>query len=339
MITLLLLVGAATAYAQEGTISLKGRTVNVGEAMRSVESQTGYKFSYNRNIYDTTKSIKMAETCMPLRAVLDSMVAGANVKYMIHGQYIALVPANGNSRPQVQRPLAPRTTDVYARNNPSNLSAAPVQRPVTETVAKVAPQPEEINAEPEKPQYSDYHPIDIYGDVQTSLPRFALKINLLYGIATLTPNISAELALSKRSTLELSYSNNPWKYKADLDDNKKFLHGIASLEYRYWFCERFSGHFLGVHGFYSEYNISGYTVPILFEKDYRYKGNAYGSGVLYGYALPIGKMWNFEFTAGVDVFGMNYDRYGCRTCDQLGKSFKKVKVAPSAGINIVFLIK
>lgn len=338
MITLLLLVCATTAYAQEGTISLKGRTVNAGEAMRSIESQTAYKFSYNRNIYDTTKLINVEDTRLPLRVLLDSMVAGANVKYMIHGQYIAFVPANDNSRPQVQRPLTPRTADAYARNNPHDLSADPVQRPVTKTVVEVAPQPE-IVAEPEKPQYSDYHPIDIYGDVQTSLPRFALKINLLYGIATLTPNISAEVALSKRSTLELSYSNNPWKYKADLDDNKKFLHGIASLEYRYWFCERFSGHFLGIHGFYSEYNISGYDVPLLFEKEYRYKGNAYGGGVLYGYALPIGKMWNIEFTAGVDVFRMDYDRYRCVTCDRPGEPFKKTKVAPSAGINIVFLIK
>lgn len=337
MILLLLTVCTSTAYAQEERISVRNRNASTGEVIRSIENQTSYRFSYNRNIYDTTRMINLPGSQLPLSQVLDTMVKGTDVKYMIHGQYIAFVPSNDNSRPQVRQQPLPRTSDVYARNHPNDLSAASLQRPVAETAEVIVPV--EVAPEPEKPQYSDYRPIDIYGEVQTSLPRFGIKVNLLYGLSTLTPNISAEVALSKRSTLELSYSNNPWKYDADLDDNKKLLHGIVSLEYRYWLCERYSGHFFGIHGLYSEYNVSGYNIPILFKKDYRYKGNAYGGGVLYGYALPIGKMWNIEFTVGADVLRMDYDRYSCRTCDTNSEPFKKTYLVPSAGINLVFLIK
>lgn len=335
---LLLLVCTTTAYAQNGRITVNNRNMSVGEIIKTIERQTDYKLSYNRNIYDTTRVLNLPATTLYLNQVLESMVKDTDVKYMVRGQYIAFVPSNNNSRPQVRNQPELRISDRYVKNHPNDLNAFPIRRPASERTEQISPVAV-IDTEAEKEQYSDYHPIDIYNNVQTSLPRFALKVNLLYGLSTLTPNISAEVALSKRSTLELSYSNNPWKYAADLDDNKKLLHGIVSLEYRYWLCERFSGHFFGIHGLYSEYNVSGHNIPILFKKDYRYRGYAWGGGVLYGYALPIGKMWNIEFTVGADVLRMDYDRYSCRTCDTNNEPFKKTHIVPSAGINLVFLIK
>lgn len=343
---LVLLLACPAAEAQQNVrISVRDTKISAAEAMKSIESQTAYRFSYNKNIYDPSRMLDLPHTTLPLGEILKSMVDGADVKYMVHGYFIALVPANDNSRPQVRV----RTSDVYVPNKPEELSAAPVPMPVVERAevvqqAEAAPvptlEPELVPVpEPEKELYSDYRPIEVYGDVQTSQPRFGLKVNVLYGLSTLTPNIAAEAAISKRSTIALSYSYNAWKYKANLDDNTKLLHGIAALEYRYWFCERYSGHLLGARVFYSEYNVSGRNIPTLFSKDYRYKGNAYGGGVFYGYALPIAKMWNIEFTGGLNVTGMDYDRYGCRTCDTDSKHFKKVNLSPSAGINIVFLIR
>lgn len=338
LILLLFILCAGTTYAQDVTIRVKNNKMSAGEVIRSVEAQTPYNFSYNRNMYDTARIVLLPQTALPLAKMLECMVKDTEVNYMIHGKYIVFIPTNSNPRSQLRRQATTsRTSDVYVPSNPNELNASSLRRPVTETTEAVGV--EEIEPEPEKEYYSDYHPIDIHGNVQTSLPRFAIKTNLLYGLSTLTPNLSVEVALSGRSTLELSYSSNPWKHDADLDDNKKLLHGIASLEYRYWLCERYSGHFFGIHALYSEYNISGYTIPLLFKKDYRYKGNAYGGGVLYGYALPIGKMWNIEFTGGFDALRMDYKRYGCRTCDTNSEPFKKTRFVPSAGINIVFLIK
>ena len=241
--------------------------------------------------------------------------------------------------PQVRPKAAPRTSDVYRPSN-SNHDAGPVLR--DSTPQNPLSLVDEVPQEPAKEFYSDYSPLKIPGIADGRLPRYALKTNLFYGLVTLTPNIAAEVALSPKWTLEAAYSSNPWNYKAKASGaaSRKLLHGIARLEGRYWFCERFSGHFVGVHGLYSEYNVSGRDIPLLFEKEYRYRGNAWGGGVVYGYDLPIGKSWNLEFTAGVGVYRMRYDRYSCLTCSTDYTPQTKTWFGPSRlGVSLEFLIK
>ena len=66
----------------------------------------------------------------------------------------------------------------------------------------------------------------------------ALKTNALYWMTT-TTNAAAEMALSNRTTLELSVAYNPWTFK----DNKKLRFLLVQPEARYWMCEKFEGHF------------------------------------------------------------------------------------------------
>ena len=61
--------------------------------------------------------------------------------------------------------------------------------------------------------------------------KVALKTNLLYD-ATSTPNLGAELALGKKSTLQLFYGLNPWKFASDR--TKQLRHWLLMPEYRYW---------------------------------------------------------------------------------------------------------
>ena len=75
----------------------------------------------------------------------------------------------------------------------------------------------------------------------------AIKTNLLYGGYTYTPNLSLEIGLGKRSTLDLGGGYNPWNLDGTAENNKKLVHWLGEIEYRYWLCQRFSGHFLGVH--------------------------------------------------------------------------------------------
>ncbi len=343
LLSLLVVCSVAKASAQSGKIPVFRANTTVGEFILTIESEAGVRVSYNRNTLDPSRAIVLPLGALTLKEALDILVSGTDTRYVIRDRLIAFVPSNDNSRPQVRTQPAPRprprTSDSYSASNPLLLSAAPVRRPssVPDPVPVQAPEPP---TEPATPLWSDYSPIDIYGNVQNALPRFALKVDLLYGLATFTPNISAEAALSRRSTIELSYSNNPWNYKARLPQNKKLLHGIARLEYRYWLCERFSGHFLGAHALYSEYNISGWNIPLLFDKDHRYKGNAWGGGISYGYNLPIGKRWNVEFVAGAGVVRMKYDRYSCLTCSTDAEPFTQTWFGPTnLGINLVFLIK
>ena len=121
----------------------------------------------------------------------------------------------------------------------------------------------------------------------------AAKTNLLYW-STTTPNLSLEFGLGQRTTLDLTGAYNPWTL--DKDKNKKIKHWLVMPEFRYWLCERYNGHFFGLHSGYAYYNISGVRIPFRSKstKDHRYQGWATGVGLSYGYSWILGKRWNLE---------------------------------------------
>lgn len=171
-------------------------------------------------------------------------------------------------------------------------------------------------------------------------PVLALKTNLLYAGATLTPNLGVEVGLGPRSTFELSGSYNRWHSEKDYDTSRKLAHLAVSAEYRMWLCERFNGHFFGVGGFYSFYNVGKNDVPIFFEKEYRYQGSAVGLGVSYGYHLMLSRRLGLEFTAGVGAVHMSYDKYECQSCGAYLGKIQKTYFAPTKlGISLVYIIK
>lgn len=70
----------------------------------------------------------------------------------------------------------------------------------------------------------------------------ALKTNLLSD-AFLNPNLAAEVALAPRWTIDVSGQFNTW----NLSHDRKWKHWVVQPEIRYWFCDRFAGHFVGAH--------------------------------------------------------------------------------------------
>lgn len=71
--------------------------------------------------------------------------------------------------------------------------------------------------------------------------KYALKTNLLYDAAA-TVNAGFEMGLAPRWSLDLSGNYIGWKVKDHL-----WKHWMAQPEVRYWFCDRFARHFLGLH--------------------------------------------------------------------------------------------
>ena len=72
-------------------------------------------------------------------------------------------------------------------------------------------------------------------------------------------------------------------------------------ELRYWFCDKFNGHFVGAHLHGGVYQAAAIDMPwgIWPElKDHRFKGHFYGLGVSYGYQWILGKHWNLEGNIG-----------------------------------------
>lgn len=144
----------------------------------------------------------------------------------------------------------------------------------------------------------------------------ALKTNLVSD-CLLSPNLGVEIGLAPKWTLDVSGQLNCWT----LSHNRRWKHWAVQPEARYWFCDRFAGHFLGVHAHGGQYNIGGIDGKIDFlgtdarklEK-YRYQGWFVGAGVAYGYAWILGRHWNLEAEVGVGYSYTRYDRFRCAGC-------------------------
>lgn len=185
--------------------------------------------------------------------------------------------------------------------------------------------------------------------ITASAQRIVVKTNALY-LATSTPNIGLEYAFADRFSLELEGGYNPWTL--DRDMNMKAKHFIISPEVRYWFCEAFNGHFIGINANYTLFNLSGVDVPAVFFpsarssmvledlKNSRSEGWAAGAGLTYGCAWPISRRWNLECTVGLGYWYTDYDKYESRKCGLFQEHVSHVAFGPTAlGISFIYLIR
>lgn len=178
----------------------------------------------------------------------------------------------------------------------------------------------------------------------------AIKTNALYW-ATTTPNIGMEFALGDRWTFELEGGYNPWNL--DSNNNMKVKHWLVSPEFRYWFCNSFQGHFIGINANYTQFNIGGLPegmpnlfvnlnteVPMPDLSVARIQGWAVGAGLTYGYAFPIARRWNMELTVGYGWWYTEYDQYESRKCGLFQQAVARHALGPAtAGISFIYMIK
>lgn len=156
----------------------------------------------------------------------------------------------------------------------------------------------------------------------------ALKTNLLYD-ATTTPNIGAEMGIGKKSSVQLFYGLNPWKFGHG-DDIKYAKHWILNPEYRYWFCQRFNGSFVGIHAFGGEYDAANVNLLFWDElKDHRFEGWYVGGGISYGYQWVLSRHWNFEAAVGVGAAYIDYDKFNCGECGKKVDDGHKIYIGPT----------
>ena len=171
----------------------------------------------------------------------------------------------------------------------------------------------------------------------------AIKTNLLYGAASFTPNLAVEVGLGEQTTIELSVGYNWFNVACNSTSSKKLAHWIVQPEVRYYLFERFSGHFLGAHTTYSEYNIGGYNLPMFFGKGsqaFRSQGHAVGAGISYGYLLLLGRRWNLEFNIGAGYMQFEYDKFDRAACGKMIEQnvIKNYFGLTKAGVTIGFML-
>lgn len=169
----------------------------------------------------------------------------------------------------------------------------------------------------------------------------AIKTNLLYD-ATLTVNVGAEMAVAPRWSVDLSGNYNGW----NLSDSKRWKHWLVQPEARYWFCEPFGGHFVGLHLLGGQYNIGHVDLPFSFLgthfrklKDERYQGWFGGVGIAYGYSWILGKHWNIEAEIGIGWTHTRYDVFECAGCGRKTEEGRHHNyVGPTkAAVNLVYV--
>lgn len=171
-------------------------------------------------------------------------------------------------------------------------------------------------------------PIAFYGQ-QT-----ALKTNALFW-ATTTPNAGVEVGVTPQITVELWGAYNAWKYGNDMKLNLY----LVQPEARYWFCRKFEGHFVGLHGHYGHFNIG--QIPFISGlKNHVLRGNLYGGGLTYGYHWALGDRWGMEAMIGAGYAYMKYDKFRCADCAERAGSYTRSYFGPTRlGFSFIYFLR
>jgi len=131
--------------------------------------------------------------------------------------------------------------------------------------------------------------LSVTGTITTQLAaqEAALKTNLLYD-ATTTIHLGYEMALGRQTTLDIWGNYNPWTlgYKwvgiEGAGDQfteqraRKLKHWMLQPELRWWECEKFNGHFFGVHIHGGQMNVGALSLPFGIGRYKDSKGTYYG---------------------------------------------------------------
>lgn len=167
----------------------------------------------------------------------------------------------------------------------------------------------------------------------------AVKTNLLYD-AAVNANFGVEVGLAPRWSFDLSGDYNRWTI-----NEHKWKHWFVQPEIRYWFCEHFVKHFIGLHAIGGQYNLG--NIPLDFRllgsdfsklRDHRYQGWGIGGGIAYGYALPFNSHWNMEFEIGFGYVYLNFDKFECKDCGKKVGDGDHHYVGPTkAAVNLVYV--
>lgn len=129
----------------------------------------------------------------------------------------------------------------------------------------------------------------------------SLRTNIPYWLM-LAPNGGIEFHIGGHFSIGLEGAITYWNKKTDTGDKGIYVAG-GGPEFRYWFGDDRSeaGHVVGLYGQYADFDIK------LNEKGRQ--GTAIGGGISYGYYMPVGRRWAFEFGIGLGYLSNKMDVY------------------------------
>lgn len=313
------------------TVTIDNSYITLKEVFRAIEAQTGYRFAYNVSKIDTSRKIYVSLRSADIDLAIGSVLRNTGYIYKFNGNHIVIL----HHEEKVPEEETIEITDEDANEDLLNFYL------ITETV-KVDTLLKDVNLA----STADSLNTKLTGLMQdpqlllcqSYLPTWVVKNNLLYS-ALLTLNLGVGVRLNKRYSLDLSINYNPWTFS----ENRKFKFINFQPEARYWFCETFSKHYLGMHLDYVRFNVSDIKFPFdLFSglKNNRYQGDLYGGGLTYGYQWYIAPRWSMEASIGAGYFYADYDKYPFAKCeDIIGKGSKHYVGITKLGVSLIYIIK
>ena len=330
------------------TVTVPRGDITISEAFKQIETQTGYLLAFTASKLNMLKRTTLTKEEYTMQEFLDLVLSGTGHTYTLHTGHIIIVPSQNASQTSQGAVVATLPAQMPVVNDKDLKRFVSDGRDGRNTVNSETMQlgtfrynsPNRVYKTPGKELIDGEVPVQYSTAERWQRSKLAVKANLLYGAVTYTPNLRMEIGLNNRTTLELGANYNGWNWEGAKGDNRKLVHLSGIAEYRYWLCERFVGHFFGLHGFGVHYNISDYEIPPVFDRGFRYEGYAFGGGISYGYAVPLSARLGLEFNIGVGAAYLTYDKYGCDKCDEKIGDYTETYFGPTrAGINLVYIIK
>ena len=170
-------------------------------------------------------------------------------------------------------------------------SEIPVPEPEPEPTPEPEPEPEPI---PEPAPEPEPQPQE-----RTLL---AIKSNLLYDALTVL-NLEVEVPIGNRWSIAVE-DVFPWWHIGNKYALQMWEMGV---EGRYWFnrpqdTPALNGQFLGLYAMSAKYDFQ-------WLRDINYQGEYWSAGLTYGYAMPIGKLFNLELSVSLGYLSTVYRHY------------------------------
>ncbi len=143
------------------------------------------------------------------------------------------------------------------------------------------------------------------GEIVLERTILALKTILLYDAMTM---LNAEVEVPVGNSFSIMVEDVfPW-WTFGPNRNKYSLEmWEMGIEPRWWFRrndrrDRLSGHFIGPYVMSARYDFQ-------WDRDLNYQGEYWSAGLSYGYAMPIGNIFNLEFSVSVGYVNADYRHY------------------------------
>ncbi len=81
---------ASTSYSQVTTLTMKLNDVSIEEVLDQIESQTEFRFLYNKKVVDVTRKVDISVKKENVTEILNTLFKNGNISYVISDRYIVL---------------------------------------------------------------------------------------------------------------------------------------------------------------------------------------------------------------------------------------------------------